>query len=127
MTGRSVPEWIGKTADSKIPQHVKLRNFDAHGGVCHISGRKIGPADEWDSDHVIALINWNPTPEAPHGNRESNIKPALKKPHREKTARDVAEKAKVARIRAKHLGLKKPSSFPRAPEGYNAWTRRIER
>lgn len=117
MTGRSVPEWVGKTVDTPIPRHVKLRNFNDNDGRCHISGRKIGPADEWDSDHVIALVNWNPTPEAPHGNRESNIKPALKMPHREKTAQDVAEKSKVARIRAKHLGIKKPSRFPKKPPG----------
>lgn len=113
MTGRSVPEWIGKTADTPIPRRVKLRNFAEHGGICHISGRKIGPADEWDSEHVIALVNWNPTPEAPHGNRESNLRPALKAPHKEKTARDIAEKAKVERIRMKHLGIKKSSTFPK--------------
>ena len=104
MAGRSTDEWIGKTLDSAIPPRVRARVFLAHDGRCHISRRKIGPADKWDCDHIIAIINGGE-------NRESNLAPALKDKHREKTARDVAEKSKVARIRAKHLGLKPKSSF----------------
>ena len=54
---RSVPEWIGATDDSAIPPRVRLRVFEAHGGVCHLSGRKIRAGEEWDCDHVKALIN----------------------------------------------------------------------
>ena len=36
---RSVPEWIGKTPDQKVPDRVKVRIFDREGGVCHISCR----------------------------------------------------------------------------------------
>jgi len=54
--------------------------------------------DEWDADHVIALINGGQ-------NRESNLAPILRgKQHKEKTAQDVAIKSKVARIKAKHFG-----------------------
>lgn len=95
---RVVPEWIGKTADSAIPARVKARVFEAHGGHCHISGRKIGVGEAWDCDHVIALINGGE-------NRESNLAPALRDKHREKTAQDVATKSKTARMRAKHLGI----------------------
>lgn len=127
MTGRSVPEWIGATADSPIPPRVKMRVFAREDGICHIAGRKIMAGEPWDAEHVIALCNWLPTPDAPHGNRESNLKPALKAKHPEKTARDVAEKALVARKRSKHLGLKpKGRGFPKPPPGYNPWTRRIE-
>lgn len=100
---RSVPEWIGKTDDSKPPPHVRLRIFEAHGGRCHITGRKIMAGDAWDLDHIKAIINGGE-------NRESNMAPALRDKHREKTAKDVAEKAKVARIKAKHLGIHKPRS-----------------
>ena len=48
--------------------------------------------------------------------------------HSIKTTRaDVPAIAKVKRIRAKHIGAHKPSTFPKAPPGYNPWTRRIER
>ena len=44
-------------------------------------------------------------------NRESNLPPILREKHKGKTARDVDEKAKVARVRAKHLGLWPNSHF----------------
>lgn len=105
---RSVPEWIGATPDTPVPARVKLRVFEAHGGVCHLSKRKIRAGEEWDCDHVRALINQGE-------NRESNLAPALRTKHREKTALDVAEKAKIDRIRKKHLGIhrSKTRSFDR--------------
>lgn len=97
---REVPEWIGKNDDTSIPPRVKLRVFEKHKGICHISGRKITPADVWECDHIIALINGGE-------HRESNLAPALADKHKEKTKADLAEKAKVAAIRSKHLGIKK--------------------
>ncbi|VIO73843.1 HNH endonuclease signature motif containing protein [Bradyrhizobium ivorense] len=95
---RSVAEWIGKTDDSRPPAHVRLRVFERFGGICHFSGIKIRPGDHWDVDHVKALINGGE-------NRESNMAPILRgKPHKEKTARDVAEKSRNYRKRAKHTG-----------------------
>lgn len=95
---REVPEWIGKTDNTPIPPRVRTRVFLAHKGICHISGREIRAGEAWDVDHVIALINGGE-------NRESNLAPALRDKHREKTAQDVAEKSKVERIRQKHLGI----------------------
>jgi 5-methylcytosine-specific restriction protein A len=95
---RSVPEWIGKTPNTSVPPRVRARVFVAHGGVCHLSGRRVRPGDAWECDHVIALVNGGE-------NRESNLAPALRDKHREKTAADVAEKSKVERIRKKHLGI----------------------
>jgi len=100
---RTVPEWIGKTEDSKIPDRVKLRVREREGDVCYLSRRKITSGDVVEYDHRIALINW--TGEG-HGNRESNIFPVIKSKHREKTRQDVAEKAESARIRKKHLGIR---------------------
>lgn len=101
---RSTDEWIGKNDDSQIPPRVRLRVFTRHGGICHLSGRKIRAADAWDCDHVVALANGGQ-------HRESNLAPALRGKHREKTARDVAEKAKNDRIAKRHLGIKKRSTF----------------
>jgi 5-methylcytosine-specific restriction enzyme A len=98
MTGRTVPEWIGATPDTPPPARVRLRVFEAHGGVCYLSKRKIRAGDEWECDHVIALTNGGE-------NRESNLAPALKAPHRAKTDADMATKSKIARVRKKHLGL----------------------
>ena len=96
---RSVPEWVGRTDDTRPPPAVRARVFLAHDGICHLSGRRITPQDLWDLDHVVALCNAGE-------NRESNLAPALRDKHRAKTADDVAEKSKVARTRAKHLGVK---------------------
>lgn len=95
---RAIPEWIGKTDDAVIPPRVRLRVFERHGGICHLSGRRIGAGEVWDVDHVIALVNGG-------SNRESNLAPALRDKHREKTKADVTEKSTVYRKRLKHLGL----------------------
>lgn len=102
---RSTAEWIGKTDDAAIPPRVRVRVFDRHGGRCHLTGRRIRAGEAWDCDHVVALANGGE-------HRESNLAPALRAPHRLKTAIDVAEKANVYRKRAKHLGIRKPSRFP---------------
>jgi len=105
MIGREPDEWIGSTPDAKIPDRVRLRVFERHGGVCHISGRKIRAGEHWECDHVVALCNGGE-------HRERNLAPALAQPHREKTAADVAERAKIDRIRKRHLGLAKPKGRP---------------
>jgi 5-methylcytosine-specific restriction protein A len=97
---RATAEWIGKDDNTPIPPRVKARVFLAHSGVCHLSGRRIMPGEPWDCDHVKALINGGE-------NREGNLAPALRDKHKEKTREDVAEKAYTARVRSKHLGLKK--------------------
>src|SRR6185312_7066590 len=99
---RSTEEWSGKTPDAPIPPRVRARVLERFDGRCHWTGKKIMPGDAWDLDHVIALINGGE-------HREMNLAPILRgKPHKEKTAADVAEKSKVARVWAKHLGI-----FPR--------------
>lgn len=98
---RATPEWIGKTPQSKVPPRVQLRVFEAYGGRCHISGIKIRPGDKFEMDHIVALINGGE-------NRETNLAPALVKYHRQKTSQDVAEKAKTAKVKMKHLGITRP-------------------
>ncbi len=101
---RTVPEWIGKTDDATIPPRVRLRVFERWMGVCHISGRKILPHEQWDLDHIVSLVNGGK-------HVESNLAPALRDKHRIKTKSDVAEKAMMARKRKKAVGIKRPSSF----------------
>jgi len=119
---RAVPLWVGSTPDAKIPERVKLRIWEREQGRCWISGRKIMPGDPFDFDHKIALCNGGT-------HSEDNLAPALRDKHREKTAQDVAEKARVARKRAADLGLKsscrskiKSAGFAKAPRQNRAST-----
>lgn len=103
---RSVEEWIGKTPDTPIPPRVRLRVFEKHNGICYLSGRKILAGDLWDIEHIVALVNGGE-------NRESNLAPALRDKHKEKTSIDVKEKSKVRSKRMKHLGIRrKKRSIP---------------
>jgi 5-methylcytosine-specific restriction enzyme A len=111
MMPRNVKEWVGKTPDSKIPPRVRLRVFEAHNGVCHLSGRKIAAGELWDCDHIIAIINGGL-------HCESNLAPALRDKHREKTAADVKEKATVARKAKANLGLKPAPDKPIQSAGF---------
>lgn len=98
---RATPEWIGKTDETPAPPRVKARIVLAQDGICACGcGVKLGAAGEpIEFDHTVALINGGE-------NRETNLR-ALRRPcHGVKTRADVAEKAKVARVRGKHLGLK---------------------
>lgn len=97
---RSVEEWIGKNDDSKIPPRVRLRIFETHKGICHISGRSIRAGDKWECEHVVALTLGGE-------HRESNLAPALVDPHKKKTKADRQIKKKIDRTRKKHLGLGK--------------------
>lgn len=111
MSVRSVPEWIGATADTPVPPRVKARVFEAHGGRCYLSGRKIAAGEKWQIEHRIAIINGGE-------NRENNLAPALEAPHREKTDEDLRTKSKIARTRLKHLGQWPKSKRPLRSRGF---------
>ncbi len=98
--GRSVLEWIGKTPDSMPPPTVRARIFDAHDGRCHISDEKIKPGDAWDLEHKKSLRNGGE-------NRETNLAPALRSKHREKTAQENKDGAKADRMHMAHIGVRK--------------------
>jgi 5-methylcytosine-specific restriction protein A len=95
---RDVPEWIGETPDTPVPLRVRMRVYEARGGKCACCGVPIA-GKPWEIDHSIPLI---------HGgkNRESNLQPLLTEHHRIKTHADVQTKARTARIKAAHLGVK---------------------
>jgi 5-methylcytosine-specific restriction endonuclease McrA len=107
VVGREPEEWIGATPDTPVPDRVKLRVFRRWNGRCYLSGRKIAGGDPWDVEHVKALGLGGE-------NRESNLRPALKEPHKDKTAADRDLMAKADRIARKHHGLDKPKRpFPK--------------
>lgn len=104
---RALPEWIADTDDQRAPPRVRQRIFDDCGGKCHICGLII-IGKKWALDHVTALVNGGE-------NRQSNLKPVHIACHAIKTAADVAEKAKVSKVRGKHIGAIKPKSKLSAP------------
>lgn len=97
-SGRSLPEWIGKTDDDPVPRRVRARVFLRFDGRCQECGVKIR-GKRWICDHRTALINSGE-------NRENNLGPIHEACDKIKTASDVAIKSKVARMRKKHLGIK---------------------
>lgn len=103
LTGRTVDEWIGKTADTRPPKSVIDRLFLRQAGRCALSGRKIGAGATTHADHIVPLKDGGQ-------NRESNLQLVLADAHREKTADENADRAKERRIRLKHAGL-----WPRSP------------
>lgn len=94
-TARAVEEWIGKTPDSVIPDIVKARVFSRYGGKCGLTGKKLA-AGEYDIDHRIPLKDEGQ-------NRESNLWPIWKKKHKEKTAAENSDRAKILRLQQKQL------------------------
>jgi 5-methylcytosine-specific restriction endonuclease McrA len=105
---RSVNEWVAKHDDQKVPPRVRQRVFDQHGGICHLTGRKIQPGEKWELEHIRALILGGQ-------HRESNLAPALSEAHKIKTATEMKVKAKTDAVRKKHLGITRPKQTIKSP------------
>ena len=112
MTGRSNPEWIGRTADSVAPKAVRARVFERHGGRCHLTGQIIRAGDRWELDHIKPLALGGE-------NRETNLAPALYAPHRKKAAGETTAVRKADRIRLKHTGGWPRSKRPLRSRGFS--------
>lgn len=90
----------------------RLAIFEAARGICHLCGLRIqAPPDKWEVEHVrpIGLLGED---------AEANMAPAHVDCHAVKTKADVASIAKAKRSKARHLGIKKPSTFRKLPSGY---------
>lgn len=111
---------VGTTPRGPMGQMRRLRIWEAHKGVCILCGAKIdGVREKWIVEHVRALVLGG-------ADDDSNCAPAHEDCRRVKDKADVKSAAKAKRMKAKHLGIKGRSSWPKAPPGYNPWTRRIE-
>lgn len=111
LTGRTVPEWIGKSADARPPKSVLDRLFLRQGGRCALSGRKIMAGDVTHADHIVPLKDGG-------SNRETNLQLVLADAHREKTADENTGRAKERRLRLKHMGLWPKSRNPIRSRGF---------
>ena len=96
------------TTRRSLSTTARVRIFEDAGGLCHICGQKIQAGQKWDVEHVIPLAMGGE-------DGGDNLKPAHKACHASKTAIDRRDLAKVARIRAKHIGARKRSTFPKPP------------
>lgn len=101
---RTIPEWFGETDDAKIPDRVRLRVFERYGGKCAITGKRLMPG-EWDCDHIKPLRDGGI-------HCESNLQPVWRKKHREKTADENRERARLERKHRKHLLPKQQGKIP---------------
>lgn len=103
---RALPEWIAKSPDSAVPPRVRDRIFKKYDGRCQCGcNRPIRSGEAWDCEDTVAIINGGER-------RESNLKPWLREHHPKKTAADVAEKSRIYRKRAKHLGIETSKGRP---------------
>lgn len=116
---RSVEEWIGETDDAKVPDRVRIRIFEAFGGMCHRSGLRISAGDAWDLDHLIALANGGE-------HRESNLAPVLREHHKEKTREDRKVQSRIYRVKKRHLGLAKSRGRPMPGSKASGWKRKFD-
>lgn len=120
MTARR--EFSDKVKAAIVMRALNDRGFpvcEGCGGVLKLKGYEI--------DHRIAealVVDKSKSLTAEDGQL---LGPCCHRGANGKTARDVKVIAKSKRSERKiRIGIKKPSRFPKAPAGYNPWTRRIE-
>lgn len=102
---RKWPEWVGRTDDTRIPERVMDRVSRRYGDRCQgPCGQQLGGKLRAQMDHIVALANGG-------CHREGNLQPLCRPCHQIKTGLDVQAKAVTARVRKKHLGIKRRSRF----------------
>lgn len=94
-------EWIGVNDDVAIPPRVKDRVAQKSVDCCVTCKRHVAPPLRAEYDHVIPLIIGG-------SHKESNLQLLCNECHAAKTKLDVKVKAKIARVRKRNLGIKKP-------------------
>lgn len=82
----------------------RLAVFEKARGRCSLCKLKIQVGQKWEVEHRIPLAMGG-------ADDETNMAPAHKACHSTKSKTDAGNLAKVTRIRAKHLGAQKPSSW----------------
>lgn len=82
-------------ARGNMPPQRRARIFQAADGRCHRCGRKLGPADDWDCDHKVALENGGTDDDA-------NLAPCCDWCHESKTSEDHAQAGHGRRMATKH-------------------------
>lgn len=93
---------------SMSPQR-RLRIFEAHKGVCVLCSKPIdGVRDKWTIEHMRALGLGGE-------DDDKNCGPAHEACRRVKDKEDVSSIAKAKRVKARHVGAKKPTGKLQGP------------
>lgn len=101
-----------------FPDKVKAAAFERAKGHCEKCTAKLFVGKIHYDHRIPDAMGGEPT--------LANCEVLCTSCHGVKTQRqDVPAIAKVKRIRAKHIGARKPSSWPKPPEGYDPWKRRM--
>lgn len=87
-----------------IPTRERVALFQAAGGICHICSGRIHVGEAWEVEHVVPLAQGGE-------DGGDNLRPAHVKCHKAKSAKDATDTARAKRREAKHLGVRKRSSF----------------
>lgn len=86
---------------------ARLKIFENNKGVCHLCERKIQPGEKWDVSHdrPLGLLGED---------GGDNLKVAHEDCHDVQTREiDVPAIARAKRRKAKHIGIKKASTWPK--------------
>lgn len=98
------------TARKSMSPRRRLAVWEAARGVCHLCGQKIKAGEKWEVEHKRALALLGTDDDA-------NLAPAHIACHAVKTKDDVGRLSKALRQRAKHLGIRKRSTFQTNRDG----------
>lgn len=97
---------VGSTPRKPMPQMRRLRIWEDHKGVCILCKENIdGVREAWTVEHIIALGLGG-------ADEDDNCGPAHEACRRAKDKLDVPRIAKAKRMKVRHLGIKKRSTFP---------------
>lgn len=117
---RPVPEWVGKTETSRVPDPAWQRVLEKHGWRCAHCQRPHTLVKKFEQDHIVALVNW--TGALPHGNREFNLQPLCESCHKLKSKKDVALKALATGHKKMRTAYKRAEN----PHGFKAKRERLK-
>ena len=87
--------WSHEKRGSMTPQR-RARIFLAHHSRCYKCTRKLGPSDDWDLDHILALENGGK-------DEDENLAPICDWCHESKTGDDHGLAGHGRRMATKHI------------------------
>jgi 5-methylcytosine-specific restriction protein A len=97
----------------------RARIFADRDGICHICGERIdGTRERWEVEHIVPYA-------LTRDDSDDNLAPAHVACHAGKTAGDVAQIAKAARVERKHIGAHRPKSIIPGSKA-SGWKRRMD-
>ena len=108
-------KWIAPTKRRPLTTKERTAIFMRHNGVCGLCSMKITAGQEWEAEHPVPI--W-----ASGSDNREDLVPVHRRCHKSKTAVEASQRAKEARVRAKHIGAVVKKPFP----GARQWKRKID-